>query len=155
LKYDPVAQAQYYRESGWNLPGIERSKRFAQPTLAELPTIRNIAGVRAIVILHEYPFVIELPAQDFAMGNARKRLRKGSYKAAIVRWEINEKVVAYTYGLIPVTVHRKGKTWKIDSEVGCIFDATFIDDRGDGVFRLLVPTTLTADLIPNWAKRQN
>jgi hypothetical protein len=42
--------------------------------------------------------------------------------------------------------------WDVESELGCIFTATFIDDKGDGVFRILVPGGLTAGLIPHWAK---
>ena len=41
--------------------------------------------------------------------------------------------------------------WNVEPEAGCIFTATFIDDKGDEVFRVLVPDRLTPDLIPRWA----
>jgi len=42
----------------------------------------------------------------------------------------------------------------VESEMACVFTATFIDDKGDGVFRVLVPGPFTPDLVPRWAKSQ-
>jgi len=76
-------------------------------------------------------------------------------RAAIVRWDRNGTVFAYSYALTPVAAHRIQGKWQIDSEVGCVFDAAFIDDRGDGVFRLLVPGRLTEVLVPAWLTLPN
>ena len=75
-------------------------------------------------------------------------------KAIIVRYSIGAKVVAFSYGLIPVKARREDGNWVVESETACIFTATFIDDKGDGVFRLLVSGAFTPDLVPRWAKPQ-
>jgi hypothetical protein len=49
-------------------------------------------------------------------------------KASIVPWKMNGHVVAYSYGLIPVEAHKIGAKWNVESEAGCLFTATFIDD---------------------------
>ena len=72
---------------------------------------------------------------------------------AFLRYEIGGKVVAYTFRLIPVAAHRGGGQWVIDAEAGCVFHATYVDDKGDGKFRLLVPEEMTIDLIPAWAMK--
>jgi hypothetical protein len=70
-------------------------------------------------------------------------MRPQPAKATIVRWKLYRHVVAYSYTLIPVAAHRAGGKWVVDSEAACVFTATFIDDKGDGVFRVLVPVALT------------
>jgi hypothetical protein len=45
--------------------------------------------------------------------------------------------------------------WKIDDEAACIFFATFVDDKGDGVFRQLIRGALAPDLVPAWALDRN
>ncbi len=59
-------------------------------------------------------------------------------KVSVRRWLINDRIVAYSYGLIPVTAHQDKGKWIIDSEAACVFDVTFIDDEGDGIFRVMV-----------------
>ena len=71
----------------------------------------------------------------------------------MVRIEMHGRVAAYSFGLVPVEAHRKGGKWVIDSTAACIFYATFIDDKGDGVFRVLVPAPFTAEVVPGWAKK--
>ena len=73
-------------------------------------------------------------------------------KATLLRWEVNGHVVAYSYGLTPVRARRHKGNWVVESEAGCVFYATFIDDKGDGIFRTLVPSVFTPDLVPKWAK---
>jgi hypothetical protein len=100
----------------------------------------------------EDPYIIEFPAQEFVLNGARQKMRPLQVKATIVRWKIGEQVIACSYGLSPVTAHRVSRKWKIESEWACIFTATFIDDTGDGVFRVLVLGGLREDLVPRWAK---
>jgi hypothetical protein len=66
---------------------------------------------------------------------------------------MNGKVFAYSYGLVPVSARRVGGKWKVEDELACVFNATFIDDDGDGVFRLLVPSGLTDSLVPAWVRK--
>ena len=74
--------------------------------------------------------------------------------AVIARISFGGKVVAYSYGLIPVSARRSNGHWVIQDEMACVFTATFIDDKGDGVFRILSRGPLTPDLVPLWAKPQ-
>ncbi len=108
--------------------------------------------MKGFVISHSDPYILTLPEQEFRLKGKLHRMKRQQLKAQVIRWEIKGKVFAYSYSVIPVTAHREKDKWIITGEVGCIFAITFVDDRGDGVFRLLVPNGLTADLIPRWAK---
>jgi hypothetical protein len=75
-------------------------------------------------------------------------------KAAIVRFKVGGRIIAYSYGLAPISVtHKADGSRVVQGEAGCMFEATFIDDKGDGVFRVLVPGPLTSELVPAWAKK--
>jgi hypothetical protein len=150
FKYDPVSMVQYYRAEGWSLPGIEDSPLAPVGTYG-LPGAPPIPGFEARVVRHEIPNIVTFPAQEFGLNGARQRMRAMQVKANILPWVTSGRTVAYSYGLIPVNAHRKKGKWVIDVEAGCIFDATFIDDKGDGVFRIQVPGPFTADLVPAWA----
>jgi hypothetical protein len=153
FEYDPISLPTYYRTEGWVLPGITDFNPSATPRLAELPSIKPVPGAVAELLPHdEYPYIIEFPAQEFVLNGARQKLRSAQVKVGMVRWKVDGHIIAYSYGLIPVTARRVNGKWDVQSEAGCIFTATFIDDRGDGVFRILVPGSLTTDLIPRWAK---
>jgi hypothetical protein len=154
FQFDPAANVKYYRSEGWKLPGIADFSSSAPVRDIEQYPVTNIPAARAIPLLHdEYPYVIELPAQTFTLDSAPKRMHPVLALAAILRWEMDGKIFSYSYGLIPVSAHRINGKWKIDSEAGCIFNATFIDESGDGVFRLMVPGSLTESLVPAWVKR--
>ncbi|HLK54048.1 MAG TPA: hypothetical protein VKU42_11375 [Candidatus Angelobacter sp.] len=102
LKYDPAAAPRYYREKGWKLPGIKDSIPYAAGQPHEFPLIENVPGAKTSLLEHEFPYVITFPAQEFVLNGTRQRMRKMQVKAAIVRWEIDDRVVAYSYGLTPV-----------------------------------------------------
>jgi hypothetical protein len=153
LEYDPIFIPSYYRAEGWTLPGTTDFNPAATPRLSELPPLKPVPGAVAELLPHdEYPYIIEFPAQDFVLNGARQKMRPAQVKAGIVRWKVDGHIIAYSYGLIPVTARRVNGKWEVQSELGCIFAATFIDDKGDGVFRVLVPGALTADLIPRWTQ---
>jgi hypothetical protein len=102
------------------------------------------------------PTSSSFPRRSLSWTGREKRMHSIQVKATIVRWDVGERAVAYSYGLIPVVAYRKNGKWVIASEAACIFDATFIDDKGDGIFRVLVRGELTSDLVPLWAKpREN
>jgi hypothetical protein len=109
-------------------------------------------GATGFIVSHPDPYIVTLPAQDFRLDGKLNRTQSQQVKAEIIRWEIDGKIIAYSYSLIPVSARREKDQWIITGEMGCIFSLTFVDDRGDGLFRLLVPNGLTADLIPGWAK---
>lgn len=130
-------------------PSVKPDAYGAPPVSAGLAAI---PGIRA-QLLRRSEIHVRFPEQVFSVGNDRKRMRSFLAKAVIIRWELNGKIVAYTYGLIPISkaTKRHGK-WIYEGEVGCIFYGTFIDDNGDGVFRVLVPDTLLPQYLPKWAK---
>ena len=158
FRYDPASVPRFYREEGWNLPGIHdddphvKANQYGVPPVSEV--LGTVSGAEAYLLRRdEDHYVVEFPAQVFLLGNDRKRMRSFLAKASIIRWEINGKVVAYSYGLIPITkAYKKAGRWAYEGEVLCIFYGTFIDDKGDGVFRTLVPDTLRPEFIPGWAK---
>jgi len=152
FEYDPISVPTYYRSEGWTLPGIADLNPSAEPQLSELPSVNPIPGANTEVLLHEYPYIVEFPAQEFVLNGSRQRMRPAQVKVTIVRWKVDGHIVAYSYGLIPVKARKVGGKWHVLTELGCIFTVTFIDDKGDGLFRVLVPDSLTADLIPGWAR---
>jgi hypothetical protein len=151
FKYDPVSVTQFYRSEGWALPGIEDNPLAAVETY-RLPRFLSIPGAKPQVIRHEFPYIVGFPAQDFELKGARQKMRAAQMKVSIVRWVIYSRIVAYSYGLTPVTAHQDKNKWVIDSEAACIFDVTFIDDKGDGIFRVMVHGPLASDLVPSWAR---
>ena len=136
------------------LPGISDIQPSAPvKNLGQYP-YKNIPGAKAFALPHEEdPYVVEFPAEEFQLNGVRERMRTSLVKAVVLRWEMHSRVFAYSYGLVPVVAHRVKGNWHIDDEAACTFQATFIDDKGDGVFRLLVPTSLREDLIPVWVKQ--
>jgi hypothetical protein len=124
FEYDPASSPQYYRQDGWVLPGV-----------ADQP-----------------PYIVEFPAQEFVLNGARKRMRPMLVKATILPRRMRGRVAAYSYTMIPVAAHRVNGKWVMDAEAACIFTATFIDNKGDGVFRVLVAGDFTPELIPRWAR---
>jgi hypothetical protein len=154
FEVEPAAVAQYYRAEGWKLPGIAEA---TEPSATNIypPFPFGIApGASAELLKHEYPFIVEFPTQEFEVNGARRKLHTLQAKASIVRWKLNGQVIAYSYSLIPVNAHRKNGKWITTFEAGCIFTATFVDDKGDGVFRILVRSGLTPDLVPAWPKKK-
>ena len=158
FRYDPASSPRYYRQEGWVLPGIHdddpnaKAIEYGIPPLSAVLTV--VPGAKAILIRRgEDHYVIRFPEQVFFLGNTHERMHSILAKAIIVRWEINGNVVAYSYSLIPVAkAYKRHDDWVYEGEAGCIFYGTFIDDKGDGVFRTLIPDTLRPEYIPSWAK---
>lgn len=155
FEYDPASVATYYRANGWAVPGTTDFNLAATPQTYGGPTLTKIPGGEIQLLAHdEYPYIIQFPAQEFVLGNDHKKMRPMQAKAIVVRYSIGAKVVAFSYGLIPVKARKSEGHWVVESEMACIFTATFVDDKGDGVFRVLVPGPFTPDLVPRWAKPQ-
>ncbi len=99
--------------------------------------ISSVPGVRALLVpQREYPFIVRFPAQVFMLDGKPKAMHPIQARTGIIRLEMNGKDGA----------------WKIDSEAACVFNTTFIDDTGDGVFPTLVPAMLNPSLVPAWVK---
>ena len=97
--------------------------------------------------------LFEFPRQEFEQ-DGKHRVMPLQYMGVtrwVYRYDVGGKVIAYTFGFSPVVAHRVGGGLEVDGEVGCVFDSTFIDDNGDGVFRILSPGDLTPGAVPQWA----
>jgi hypothetical protein len=150
LQYDSVSYRRYYRANGWMLPGVGEFSSYGAVHSSLLISIGIVPGAVVEELRQDDDYVVDFPAQEFTLDGAQKRMRRALYDAGIARWKVNGHVVAYSYVMEPVNAHKVKGKWKVDSHAACIFTATFIDAEGDGVFRLLVPGPLKADLIPQW-----
>lgn len=154
FKFAPVEVPHYYRAEGWFVPGTEDVPS-AIPDLHLLPPSGNVPGATAYVMRHESPYIVQFPPQVFMLNGTRQKMDGVFARAAVIRIEMNGRVVAYSYGLVPVSAHKKQGKWVIDSAAACIFYATFIDDKGDGIFRDLIPAPFNANVVPSWVKQGN
>jgi hypothetical protein len=155
FQFEPASAPTYYRADGWMLPGTTDFNPKGKTRTDGNPSVIKIPGETVQLLAHdENPYVIEFPAQESMFGKVRMKLRPMQAKAVVTRISIGGKVVAYSYALIPVQARRDKGRWVIESEMACVFTVTFIDDKGDGVFRLLVRGPLTPGLVPRWAKPQ-
>ena len=141
FQHDPAALPHYYRADGWQLPGISEFNPSTKSDALGSPTVAQIPGAVFRVLPHEDPYIVSFPAVSFDLNGSGKRMRPLLAKAKILRIEVDGKIVAYTYALIPVwEAHKNSKgEWVIKGEAACIFTATFIDDRGMGFFVFLFP----------------
>jgi hypothetical protein len=157
FRYDAASLPHFYREEGWSLPGVRDDDPHVKPIQYGIPRLDYVLTVvpeaKAYLLRRDQDhYVVNFPDQIFVLGSERKRMHPLLAKATIIRWEISGKVVAYSYGLIPITkAYKRNGVWRYKGELACIFYGTFIDDKGDGVFRTLVPDTLRPELIPAWA----
>jgi hypothetical protein len=149
LKYDPAASVQFVRPEGWKLPGVQSSTSVN----ADYPSFSSdMPGVTAALLRDRNYYIAEFPAQVFLLDGARQRLRTFRAKATVLRFQVKGRTFAYGYSLAPVHAHRSHGRWIVDAEAACVFDITFIDDRGDGVFRVLTRKQLTPEMIPAWVR---
>ena len=165
---EPAALTQFYRSQGWKLPEIAEDKLSAPINFqgsfprdwwkrTSLPMLGPIPGLTIRIITHQgsesNPNVFEIPRQEYGQDGEHRVMSSQSmaFDHWIYRYDVDGKVVAYNFRLTPVEGHwAKGK-WIEDAEAACEFNATFVDDKGDGVFRILLPGVLTPDLVPQWA----
>jgi hypothetical protein len=150
LKYGPAASMQFVRPEGWKLPGVQSSTRL-NPGHAFLSS--DVPGVTAALLRDRSSYIAEFPAQVFLLNGTRQRLQAFTAKATVLRFQVNGRTFAYGYSLVPVLAHRSHGRWIVDGELACVFDITFIDDRGDGAFRVLTHNRLSPEMIPAWVRR--
>jgi hypothetical protein len=154
FQYDPISSKQYYRASGWMLPAVGEFKSYGPLHQFLIMNLGIVPAAIAEELRQDTDNVVEFPAQEFSLDSAPKIMRSAKYDAGIARWKVNGRVIAYSYVMEPVEAHKVNGKWRVDARAACIFTGTFIDDRGDGVFRVLVPGTLKPDLIPKWARQE-
>lgn len=144
-----VSWQRFYRMQGFELPGI------ATGELVPAANVTPVPGLVAKAVRLKEGEIIGFPATDFKLDGKRREMPEQLMKASVVRWELegSGRVVAYTYTLAPVEVYRDNSGTTATAIAKCDFQATFIDDKGDGKFRLMHTEPMRAGLIPDWAKR--
>jgi hypothetical protein len=158
LKYAPAASVQFVRPEGWKLPGVQSSTdvnpnhpSFSSDNRGAFSS--DLPGVTATLLRDRNSYIADFPAQVFLLDGTRQRLKTFTAKATVLGFQLNGRTFAYGYSLVPVHAHRSHGRWIVDAEAACVFDITFIDDRGDGVFRVLTRNRLTPAMIPAWVRR--
>ena len=146
---EPVSGTSWYRSDGWQLPGVRdgRSHGPIKVTInGQQPSWPD--GVTVSELMHGKNYRVRFPAAVFRDGLKTRKMRARMldlYK--LVRWDINGKPFAYSYLLHP------------DGHL-CVFSVDLIDDKGDGIFRVMVtPGHALVRLdsqppaLPEWAKK--
>ena len=143
---EPIAALQWYREAGWHLPDLKGTWSAPAAAGSWLPGVT----VRTLTVRKQ---VLEFAPEEFVVDGERRRTQHHLEVLArnfLVRYEMNGRVFAYVYPLTTVRARRQGKNWKILATAACEASVTYVDDRGDGVFRRLAPNGLSPELIPQW-----
>ena len=152
---EPIAALQWYREAGWHLPDLKGTWSTTataggwRPAAAAGSWLPGVT-VRTLTVRKQ---VLEFAPEEFVVDGERRRTQHHLEVLArnfLVRYEMNGRVFAYVYPLTTVRARRQGKYWKILATAACEASVTYVDDRGDGVFRLLAPNGLSPELIPQW-----
>ena len=122
----PVAMTGWYRSEGWALPGIADGKIVgpASARINDKPPAWP-EGITISVIEHDPGYRVSFPEAVFQENGVQMKMEARSIPLnGLYRWEIFGKPYAYSYDLWP-------------DDVGCAFSADFMDDKGDGVFRVM------------------
>jgi len=159
FKIESASAERFYRSEGWALPSLAES-RLSAPVTYGVPLKLGPGPVPGLTTrrvtlapLDGETLLFDIPRQEFRRDGERHVMSSQQMVfQGIWRYDLDSKIVAYTIGLTPAVAHRENGKWRVDAEVGCIFWATFIDDDGDGVFRLLALGWMRPDLIPGWAQ---
>jgi len=147
--FEPASEVRWYRSEGWSIPGLTDANAIrpanlvvdGKPASWSLPD-----GVTFSMVQHEYGYHVTFPDAIFVEeGKRTKMLSRSFLLYQMVRWEINGKAYTYSYLLGPL-------------DVACMAYIDIIDDKGDGVFRIMTPTghnimgkETTPPPIPAWA----
>lgn len=129
--FEPASEVRWYRSEGWSIPGLNDAKAIlpanlvvdGKPSSWSMPD-----GITFSMVWHENGYHVTFPEAIFIEENKRTKMLSRSFLLyQMVRWEINGKVYAYSYSLGPL-------------DVACMAYIDIIDDKGDGVFRVMTPT---------------
>jgi hypothetical protein len=122
----PAANIKWYRENGWETPGVADAKSIAKfnVTINGKPKVWP-DGITVSVIEHEKDYRVSFPEAIFNdEGIQKKMLSRTFHLVQLLRWEMNGKPYAYSYYLLPY-------------DVACDSSIDIVDDKGDGKFRLI------------------
>jgi len=156
FKSEPVAERHWYRSEGWKLPGIDSGSK-PIPVNFNMKARFWSEGMTASVIQLSEPYVV-FPGGVFEEDGKAMKTEARTLAVArgwVKRWEINGKVYAYSYTLHDVRGSWiKGKFVLREGGLLCMFSVAFVDDKGDGVFRLMTnahPDFAHPPALPEWA----
>ncbi len=169
FKTEPAAGTQFYRSQGWKLPDIGGA-RVSAPIIFQGSLPKDwwrgplpagpMPGLTVRMIIRDpsegNPNLFEIPRQEYQQ-DGKHRVMSSQHVAFdhwVYRYDMEGRVVAYTFKLTPAEGRWMNGKWITEGDVACDFIVTFVDDAGDGVFRLLLPGALTPDLVPQWARKQ-
>jgi len=146
---EPVESVHWYREQGWQLPGLDDAKRIG-PLNVSINGQAKVwpEGITVSIVLHDDGYRVRFPEAIFEDDGTQKKMLPRSFELKqLVRWEMRGKPYAYSYYL-----------WPLD--VACMATVDIIDDRGDGKFRLMASpghTVLGRDMappsVPEWLNK--
>jgi hypothetical protein len=123
---EPTAATHWYREDGWQLPGLDDAKAVGPLHLIinDVPEVLP-EGITVSIFVHEDDYRVQFPEAIFEDNSAHEKMLPRSFHLKqLVRWEMYGTPYAYSYYLLPY-------------DVACIATVDIIDDRGDGKFRLM------------------
>jgi hypothetical protein len=124
----PAADVDWYREAGWETPGVADAKSILKVNL----TVNGKPhiwpdGITVSAVVHDDGYRVSFPEAVFDVNGAHKKmLQRDFLLKQLLRWEMNGKPYAYSYYLLPL-------------DVLCTATIDVIDDKGDGKFRLMSP----------------
>jgi hypothetical protein len=144
----------WFRSGGWSLPGLKdvtAINEVAKPScVAGGGSLRWPDGVTAWSIQHRKEYRISFPDAVFEEDGIRKNMRSSGFVLlALWRWDMNGRTYAYSYRLLPSP--SPGTYAMCDSAV------EIIDDKGDGIFRVMSPidpySGFTPPAVPAWVSK--
>jgi hypothetical protein len=147
---EPAQSKHWFRNEGWPLPGVKDAKAIHPFHLRadEYPKAWP-DGISASLIVHKDGYQVRFPDVVFSENGTRKRLRARDFELEqLLRWEYRGTPYAYTYYLYPPSY-------------ACDAVVDIVDDRGDGKFRLMIPTPFSIDSgnnpippsVPEWLNK--
>jgi hypothetical protein len=145
----PAADVSWYRDAGWATPGVADAKSIAKVNLIinGKPYVWP-DGITVSAIVHDHDYRVSFPESIFDENGAHKKMISNTFQLGrLLRWEMNGKVYAYSYVLLPL-------------DVACMATIDIVDDKGDGEFRLMTPVghafmggNPTPPPVPEWLNK--
>jgi hypothetical protein len=144
----PAAVVRWYREAGWQTPGVADAKSISKVNLTvnDKPFVWP-DGITVSMVVHEDNYRVRFPEAIFDENGNSKKMHSSIFQLArLLRWEMNGKTYAYSYELWP-------------ERTLCTATVDIFDDKGDGKFRLMTLPGHIIDVqnpvappVPEWLK---
>jgi hypothetical protein len=149
FEVDPAQSTRWHRNEGWPLPGLNDAKAiraFRTPVGGREQPWPD--GITVSLIEHDKDYQVRFPTMIFDENGSLKKLQQQNfYVEQLLRWRYRGKTYAYSYYLYP-------------PNSACDSMIEIIDDRGDGRFRILIPTMLSIGSgnpepppVPEWLEK--